>query len=400
MMVGPLDGIRVLELGQFLSAPRCGRILAEQGADVVKIEPPAGEQLRLLLTLVGADKSYAIVNAGKRGLTLDLKRDEGRDVFRELVKSVDVVVENLAPGALERMGLGYRVLSELNPRLVLCSISGFGQDGPLSDRLAFDIIAQATSGVMHGQGQPEKPPAIFFGDLVSGAYAAMGVAFALLARERTGRGQHVDVSMQEVMYAQHFGAHSQRALGDDEERIAALLGRSLHQIITSPDDPLPFWAVYPATDGHVAVVALTDGHWQRLMKVIGQESLGADGRFATFIDRVRNAREGREVVRAWTAGKSVDEIVTALAAGGVPCGRVATEEQVHRDPHLEARGMLARIGAGDDEVRVPGPVPRTRGASAGQRRHPGLSEHTDEVLSALAGLDDDAIAGLRAAGVV
>jgi crotonobetainyl-CoA:carnitine CoA-transferase CaiB-like acyl-CoA transferase len=399
---GALAGIRVLEIGQFLSAPRCARILAEQGADVIKVEPPTGDPLRLLMTLSGAERALSVVNGNKRSVVLNLKKASAQRALRALVKEVDVVVENNAPGMLAKVGLAPEVLRAENERLITASISGFGGTGPLKERVAFDIIAQATSGIMDGLGLGDRPPAIFFADLVSGGYAAMAIGFALFARERTGRGQHLDISMQEVMYAHHFNAHTHRALSDeDEAHVVERLGRSLDHIITSSESPLPFWNAYLATDGRVAVVALTDAQWQRLMVAIGRDELVGDPRFETFAHRVRHAAEGLEVVEAWTRGKSSEEIVDALAAVGIPCGKVKSRDEVNEDPQLEARGMMQtarhpRLG----DVPVPGSALKLEGNPRLDRGCPELGEHTAAVLGDLLHMDEDALAALRDEGAI
>jgi formyl-CoA transferase len=395
MGAGALDGVRVLELGQFLSAPRAGRILAEQGAEVIKIEPPHGEQMRMLMTLAGAEKSLAVINGGKKGMTLDLKSPAGKELFLDLVKKSDVVLENFAPGALEKLGIGWEVLREVNPRVILASISGFGQTGPKREKVAFDIIAQASAGIMDGLHQPDRPPAVFFGDLISGGYCAMAIGFALFQRERTGAGQHLDVSMQDVMYAHHFHAHNTRALGDDEVKVAEVLGRPLGELISSPDHPLPFWNVYRCADGNLAVVALTDPQWDRLMGVIGRDDVVGDGRFDNFVLRVHNAAAGCALVDGWMQSKTVEDAEAALVEARIPCAPIADTDAVNADPHLVARGML-----GDGEIPTPGAAIRTHGAPVLRAAHPGLGEHTEDVLREVLSLDSARIEALRSSGAI
>lgn len=388
---GALSGVRVLDLGQFLSAPRCGQLLAEHGADVIKVEPGQGDTLRLLTTISGAERVLSCVNTNKRGLRLDLRSRAGRDLLLELAAVSDVLVENFAPGTMERMGLGYDALAARNPRLVVASIAGFGQTGPLRDRPAFDIIAQASAGIMDALDLSSRPPPIFFADLVSGAYAALGVVMALFARTRTGRGQHIDVSMQDVMYAHHFRAHATRALGDAGARAVRVLGRSLDNLMTNPDDPLPFWNSYLASDGFVAIVAMTDDQWQRLMEAVGRADLAADPRFSNFVTRVRHAAAGVEVLSSWAAARTAAEVVEALTAARVPCARVCPTAEVNDDPQLAARGMLGRVdhprlGA----IGVPGTAIKLSATPGGVTRpHPDLGGHSREVLRELLGLDDD-----------
>lgn len=399
----PLRGIRVLELGVFLSAPRCGRILAEQGAEVIKVEPPTGEPMRMLMTLTGAERVLAAINAGKRGVTINLKTEQGQQLLRDLCQQSDVLLENHVPGTLERLGLGYEALHQLNPRLIYASISGFGQTGPLCDRPAFDIIAQATSGIMQATGRPDRPPPIFFADLVSGAYAATAIGFALFDRERTGAGRRVDISMQDVMYAHHFSAHTERALGAAAAQVEAILGRSIDRLISDPERPLPFWNSYQAKDGYVAVVALTDGQWQRLMDAIGQPELKTDPRFSNFVTRVKNAGDGVAIIAGFIAERSVAEVVELLTQARVPCGAVAHKEQVNADPQLQARGMLVTADSPrTGPVEIPGSALRLDPEPEDTEPipHPALGEHTEAVLAELLGLSDERIAALRKARAI
>ena len=397
-----LEGIRVLDLGHFLSAPRCGQILAELGASVIKIEPPHGETMRILMALAGADRILSIVNTNKRGITLNLKNEAGRALFCDLVKVSDVALENFSYGTMAQMGLGYERLAEINPRLVYASISGFGNSGPEKDRAAFDIIAQARGGIMDALGLQDRPPGIFFADLVSGAYAALGVVSALFAREKTHTGQQIDISMQDVMYAHHFRAHSIQALGESAVETEGILGRSIEDLLTNHEAPLPFWNAYHARDGHVAIVALTDKQWQRLMTAIGREDLIDDPRFSNFVTRTRNAAAGVEILAQWAAERTVAEIVHVLTEQRVPCGKVCSSDDVNADPQLSERGMHhpvehPRLGA----IPVPGSVLKmsmTPGEVS--MAHPDLGEHTEEVLRAFLGMQDEEIVQWRARGAI
>jgi len=395
-----LDGLRVLDLGHFLSAPRCGQILAELGATVAKIEPPQGETMRILMSVAGADRILSVVNTNKRGMTLNLKSEPGRALFKELVAVADVVLENFRSGTMEQMGLGYERLAEINPRLIYASISGFGNTGPEKGRGAFDIIAQATGGIMDALGLPDRPPGVFFGDLVSGAYAAMAIGFALFVREKTGRGQQIDISMQDVMYAHYFRAHSVQALGESAAETTGILGRSVDNLLTDHEHPLPFWNAYRARDGYVAVVALTDRHWERLMKAVGRDDLLKDPRFANFVTRVRNAAAAVEILAQWAAGRTVAEVVHILTESGVPCGKVCSAEEVGEDPQLAERGMHRQVGHPQfGTIRVPGSALKmsmTPGEIS--RAHPGLGEHTEEILKEFLEMDDEQIAGWRSQG--
>jgi formyl-CoA transferase len=392
-----LEGIVVLDLSQFLSGPRCTQLLAMKGATVIKIEPPAGEAMRVLCTLMNAERIMSTMHQNKKGIVLDLKKEEGKDIFRQLVRKADVVVENFAPGLMDEMGLGYDSLKELNPRIVYAVISGFGRTGPFSDRLAFDIISQAAGGIMHAYNAPHCPPKIFFGDLVSGAYCALGIMEALLQRERTGRGQLVDVSMQDVMYFQHFGAFSDKAIEPVKEKVTELLGRDLNNLLTDESNPLPFWNSYRATDGYIVLVALTERQWRNFMDAIGRPEMKTNPRFSNFAARVRNASEGTKIIAEWAALHTVQEVFNILTAVRIPCQPVLDKSQVNSDPQLESRGMLrtvnhSRLG----DIAVPGdPVRLSESESCVDKACPDLGQHTDEVLRLMLGLDDAAISELK-----
>ncbi|MFH1438233.1 MAG: CoA transferase, partial [Pseudomonadota bacterium] len=277
-----------------------------------------------------------------------------------------------------------------------------GSTGELRDRPAFDLISQASSGIMHALDMQDRPPPIFFGDLISGAYAAMGISFALFSREKTGQGQRVDISMQDVMYYHQFQAMSIRALGESADDTAGILGRSMHNLLTNREDPLPFWNSYRAQDGFVGVAALTDSQWRRMMKAIGRDDLADDPRFSNFITRVHNSRAGVKIIAQWAAARSCDEIVQALSEQRVPCAKVISTEEVNEDPQLKERGMLAQVEhASLGTIGVPGSVFKmslTPGEVS--TAHPGLGEHTEEVLKELLGLDDARIAELEAKGAI
>ena len=240
-----LEGVRVLDLSQFLSGPRAAQLLAEMGAEVIKVESPVGETMRMLAMLIpGAERVFAIINRNKKGLVINFRTEKGIELFKELVKKSDVLVENFAPGTMAKMGLSYDKLKDLNPRLIYAVITGFGLTGPWAGRTAFDIIAQATGGIMHANRQDDRPPSVFFGDMVSGAYCAVGILGALFWREKSGIGQLIDISMQDVMYAHNYQALSDRALEPVEASLTATLGRNIISLMTDYESPLAFWNSY------------------------------------------------------------------------------------------------------------------------------------------------------------
>lgn len=401
-MESPLEGVRVLDLSQFLSGPRCTQILAQAGAEVIKVEPPGGETMRLLTMASGTERMMSLINADKRCVVLDLKKEAARDVFRRLAAVSDVLVENFAPGTLDRMGLGYETLRQLNPRLVYAAITGFGRTGPYADRLAFDIVAQATSGIMAASDREDRPPSIFFADFVAGSYAANGILLALLHRHRTGRGQLVDVSLQDVMYFHNFPAQCQRVLEDVQEEIRGIIGKPVDRLFADPDNPVPFWFSYRARDGYVVVVALTDQHWNSLLRAIGREDLVGDERFDNIVARVRNARQGLAVILPWMEARTVTEIVDILYKARVPSGPVLHERQVNEHPQLRARGMLIegrhpRMG----RMPMPGcPIRLTGSPCRVSEPCPDAGAHSEEVLKGLLGMTDEEILALRQEGTI
>lgn len=389
-MLQPLSGIKVLDLSQFLSGPRAASILADLGAQVVKIEPLTGETMRLLCILTKSQKIMNINDRNKKSVVLDLKHPRGREIFTGLAEKADVIVENFTPGTMEKMGIGYEKLTELNGGLIYAGISGFGSTGRKRKSPAFDIIAQAASGIMHASKRPDRPPGVFFADLVSGAFCAMGILAALLSRGRDGRGQFIDISMQDVMYYHNFSAQAERVLKDDQEAITGHLGRPMASLFSDDSNPLPFWNVYGCRDGNMAVVAITDAQWSALLGALGLESLRDDARFSNFPQRIRNSREGVSLLAERMGSMTVQEALDRMSAAEVPCHEVADTAGVNRDMHLDDRGMFHTFdNPGEEGIAVPG-FPVKLSLSPAQIRHaaPRMGEHTREVLREWLGMDD------------
>ena len=401
-MERPLDGILVLDLSQFLSGPRCAQILGMLGARVIKVETPVGDTMRLIMRLLGSERAMSTIQQDKESIVVNWRVPEGAELVRELAKRADVFLENFAKGILEKAGLGYEELRKVNPKLVYASITGFGHTGPLSDRTAFDIIAQATSGIMWAQDQPDRPPGVFFGDLVSGAYAAIGILAALRKRDATGEGSHVDISMQDVMYFHNFWALADRANEPDKDEISNLLGRDLVSFLTDHEHPMPFWNSYKAKDGYIVIVALTDSQWARLADIIGRPELADDERFNNLVARIRNADEGVKIISEWIADKTVAEVEEELVKRRIPCGKVKSFDELLSDPQLAARGMLAKVrhprfGKVDScgfPIKISGTDTQPKEGC------PELGEHTEKVLKELLGYDDERIAMLRDRGAI
>jgi crotonobetainyl-CoA:carnitine CoA-transferase CaiB-like acyl-CoA transferase len=361
-----------------------------------------GDTMRLLMSLLGSERALSTIHENKEAIVVNWHTAEGARIIRELSKRSDIFIENFAKGILEKSRLGYSDLSRENSKLIYVSITGFGHTGPLCERTAFDIIAQATAGIMWAQGNPDRPPGVFFGDLVSGAYAAIGAISALWQRANTGKGQHIDISMQDVMYFHNFWALADRANGPDTEVVTSRLGRTLASFLTDQEHPLPFWNSYRARDGYIVIVALTDQQWNRFMEVIGKPELIYDDRFNDIVSRVRNADAGVDIVSAWVSQRTTDEVEKLLTDARIPCGKVKDFDELFEDQQLCQRGMFAKathpvygvvdscgfpIKMSESELKV------TTGC-------PELGQDTTKVLNELLGYDDKKIARLRKQGAI
>jgi crotonobetainyl-CoA:carnitine CoA-transferase CaiB-like acyl-CoA transferase len=392
---GPLDGIRVLDLTSQLAGPYCAMILGDLGADVVKIErPERGDDARAMSPrLAGESAPFMLFNRNKRSVTLDLKTDEARAIARRLAERSDVVIENWRPGTAARLGLGWPELSSVNPRLVYCSISGFGQTGPYAARGGFDRIAQGMSGVMSINGEEDGPPLpipLPIADIGSGMFAAIGVLAALHARGRTGRGQLVDTSLLETPIAWSvYEAAEYFATGEVPRR----LGRG-HRT-SAP------YQVFRTADGWINLGGGAPGFWPPICRVLGVPELVDDPRFATPASRVANRKALEAVLEPRFATAPTAVWIERLEAAGVPAGPVVTYDQVFQDPHVLARAMVVEVDhprAG--RTKTLGVPIKLSATPAGIRRPaPLLGQHTDEVLGEL-GYDADAIRNLKARNIV
>ena len=378
------DGIRVLELGQIYLGPYCGLLLAQLGADVIKVEPPGGEQLRFRSHLPVESHEFLMLNSNKRSVVLDLKTDAGRQVLLGLAGTADVLIENFAPGTIERLQLGPERLLEHNPRLVVASGKGYGSAGPYAHMSAMDITVQAMSGAAATTGEPDGPPTkcgASFVDFSGGIHLFGAIAAALFQRERTGRGQIVEVSMHDTVYP--MLASSLGGLHNDPGRqLPERTGNRHSGMAVTP------YNIYPASDGWLAIICIAERHWRGVATVLGRPELVDDPRFRSEKDRVASIDAVDEEVSSCTRTRTRAELVRDLQAAGVPCASVKSIREVDTDEHLIQRGMIRYVERpARGRVPVPGCPLRLSDSPVGALRPaPALGQSNQEILAGLAGV--------------
>lgn len=397
-MEQPLTGIRVLDLGQIYNGPYCGHLLGWLGADVIKVEPPGGENSRSR-DETGEPPSIQFLNSNKQGIVLNLKKDDGKQTFKELVKHSDVLVENFSPGTMEELGLGYETLKKENPGLIYGHSSGYGSSGPYKDYPAMDITIQAMSGVMHITGFEDRPP-VKAGpavcDILGGAHLTIGIVSALYQRELTGHGQYVDVGMLDAMYPALSSSVAGLVREDD---VPPRIGNRHPALERAP------YNVYATTDGYIAIACVNNPQWFRLVDLMDSDEVREDERFATPAKRAENNEAVDTVVSEWAQQQSRDHAVERLRENDIPSAPVRTLSEVIDDPHLKARGMIHDTpnasGKGREHVPVPGlPMAFSESDSPEFSRSPRLGEHTREVLADVAGYSDSQIEALEKDDVI
>jgi len=373
---GPLKGLRVIELGSMIAGPFCARLMADFGADVIKVEQPEGDAVRSMGSQLNGHSLYgASIFRNKRIVSINMRNDEGRALVRKLCLGADIVVENFRPGTLEKWGLGYDDLAQDNPGLIMVRISGFGQDGPYSPRGGYGVVGEAVSGLREINGDPDRPPtrtATSMADYIAGLYGAFGAAMAVVERQRTGKGQVVDSTLFEGSFSfmePHIPAFQQ--LGKIAKRAGSRLPGN------TPN------SLYPTADGsHVVIAAASDPVFTRLAAAIGKPELATDPRYSTGIARVKNEDACDAEISEWTSANPIAEVEAALNEAKVPASRIFTVEDIFNDPHYRQREMLVDVV--DPEigpVTLAGIVPKLSG-SPGEvwRAGPRLGEDTTCIL--------------------
>lgn len=393
---GPLTGTRVLEMGSTVAGPFCGRLLADFGAEVIKVEPREGDPVRTMGKRFHGKSLYAAsMFRNKALISIDLRKPEGQAIVRDIAARVDVVVENFRPGGLEKWGLGYAQLAALNPKLVMVRISGFGQTGPYSQRAGYGVIGEAVSGLRHLTGDPDRAPsrvAVSMTDYITGLYGAFGAALALLAREKTGRGQFIDAALYECAFSfmEPWIPAYQKL-----KHVAMRSGSRLEE--STPNN------LYPTRDQQfIHVTAMGDAVFKRLVGAMGQPELAGDARFTTAVLRSQHHADIDDAVARWTMQHELAELERLLAQANVPATRIFTIADIFGDPHYRERGAIVEAPDADlGTVAMAAVVPRLSD-TPGAVRHAGhgVGEDTRAVLMDLLAMAPERIGALEAAGVV
>jgi len=391
----PLSGLKIIELGQLIAGPFAAKILAEFGADVIKVEPPAGDPLRQWRYVHdGTSVWWAAHARNKRSMTLDLRQPEGQDVVRRLVADADILIENFRPGAMEKWGLGFEALHAINPKLIMLRVSGYGQTGPYRDRPGFGVIGEAMGGLRYLSGEPGRPPVrvgVSIGDTLSGLHGVIGVLMALRHREQqNGLGQEVDVALYESVF------NMMESLLPEYSKFGAIRqpsGASMPGI--APTN------AYPCKDGKYALIAGNgDSIYKRLMTLIEREDLATDPALADNPGRAAQAERIDQAISDWTMSRTLDDVLSAMTQAGVPVGKSYDAADIAADPHYQARDMILETTLPDGSVvKVPGIIPKlSRTPGQVDRLAPKLGQHTDEILDQL-GIDSSTRAHWRDRGI-
>jgi formyl-CoA transferase len=405
-----LEGVRVIDLTAWLAGPFLSMQLAALGAEVIKIERPGiGDPTRISVPFAGpkgarfegkTPEDISLINLkrnrGKKSITLDMKNRRGREVFRTLVAKSDVVLENFAPGTMESFGFDYPALKAINPRVIFCSISGYGQSGPYRDRTAFDLTIQATSGIMAVTGFPDGPPlrcGVWIGDLIPALYGLCGILAALASRAKTGQGERIDISMQDCCFSMVM-----------DESLDLLLSRGVPTRQGNRNPRAVPWSIFPTKDGNIAICVYTNDQWKVFLRAIRREEWVEDPRFKDLEDRLKNANAVEAMVTEWSKNLSTEKALKILREKNVPCDPVLEVKEVLEDPQLKSRGMIEELmhplsantglkAAGfpirfsELPAKYPGPAPM-------------LGQHNEEIYTGLLGFSKEEVEQLKKEGII
>jgi crotonobetainyl-CoA:carnitine CoA-transferase CaiB-like acyl-CoA transferase len=405
-----LEGIRVIDLTAWLAGPFVSLNLAAMGAEVIKIErPKAGDPCRWNPPFAGpqgvsharkTDEDTSLLylkrNRGKKGISLNLQSERGKEIFRQLVKKGDVVIENFAPGTMERLGFDYPRLKAINSRIIYCSIAGYGQNGPYRDRAAFDLTIQGMSGIMGVTGFPDGPPTrcgAWIGDMIPALYGVCGILAALASREKTGQGERIDISMQDSCFS---------LIMDEALDLHLSLGIPMRTGNRNPR--LAPWNVYAAADGYLAICVASNEQWIAFLEAIGREDLKEDSRFKNQEGRFKHSDEVEIVVKEWLKGLTQEGALRTLRAKKVPCDAVPEIPEVLEDPQLKARGMMPELlhpQSGPTGLKAAGfPVHFSERPGGYSSPAPSIGQHNQEVYGGILGISDAEMEKMKGEGVI
>jgi len=405
-----LEGIRVIDLTAWLAGPFVSLNLAAMGAEVIKIErPKAGDPCRWNPPFAGpqgvsharkTDEDTSLLylkrNRGKKGISLNLQSEWGKEIFRQLVKKGDVVIENFAPGTMERLGFDYPRLKAINSRIIYCSIAGYGQNGPYRDRAAFDLTIQGMSGIMGVTGFPDGPPTrcgAWIGDMIPALYGVCGILAALASREKTGQGERIDISMQDSCFS---------LIMDEALDLHLSLGIPMRTGNRNPR--LAPWNVYAAADGYLAICVASNEQWIAFLEAIGREDLKEDSRFKNQEGRFKHSDEVEIVVKEWLKGLTQEGALRTLRAKKVPCDAVPEIPEVLEDPQLKARGMMPELlhpQSGPTGLKTAGfPVHFSERPGGYSSPAPSIGQHNQEVYGGILGISDAEMEKMEGEGVI
>jgi len=400
-----LDGVRVIDLTAWLSGPFLSMQLAAMGAEVIKIERPGiGDPTRTSVPFAGpkgvrfegkTPEDLSVINLkrnrGKKSITLDMKSKRGMEIFRMLVAKGDVVLENFAPGTMESFGIDYPALKAINPKIIFCSIAGYGQSGPYRDFSAFDLTIQATSGIMAVTGFPDGPPTrcgAWIGDLIPALYGLSGILAALVSREKTGHGERIDISMQDCGFSMIM-----------DEALDLLLSRGIPTRQGNRNPRAVPWSTFPTKDGNIALCVAMNDQWKVFLEAIQREDCLKDPRFKNLEDRLKNANEVEAVVTEWSKNLSTEEALKVLREKKVPCDPVLEIKEVLEDPQLKSRGMIQELEhplSGPTGLKAAGFPIRFSELPAGYPSPaPLLGQHNEEIYRGLLSFSKEEIAQLQ-----
>ncbi len=395
-MPGPLQDIRVLDMTWALAGPFCTMLLADLGAEVVKVEnPQGGDPSRKNFPFIDGISSYFLsINRGKKSITVNLQHPKGQEIILSLAQKCDILVENFRPGVMDRLGLGYAAIAKVNPKIIYASCSGFGQTSPYAHRPAYDVIVQGMGGTLSITGEEGRPPVrvgFSIGDLGGGIFTALGILAALHERERSGQGQWIDVAMLDCQLAFLENAFARfLATGEVPQRIG-----TRHPVLT------PFQA-FPTQDGYLVVAVARQDWWEKFCQLLNLPELLNDERFKTNIDRTKNHKALEEILTPIIKSRPTAEWVAEMEKLDIACGPVNTIPQIANDPHTAARAMITQVyhpKAGMLKV-VNSPIKLSRTPLKLEKASPELGEHTEEILTGLLGFSPVEISNLKAENVV